>query len=52
MTVKLSRTYLERLLNGEFSLGCLSGYLSGDFNLWGGVNRNVISSVRHPNETS
>lgn len=38
-------TYLKSLLNGKLSLRSLSG----DFDLdLGGVNRNVISSFRHP----
>ena len=37
-------THLKRILNGELSLGSLSGGL----NLDGGVDLDLIRSVRHP----
>ncbi len=36
-------TYLKRILDRELALGCLNSNLS----LWGVVNLNIISSVRH-----
>jgi hypothetical protein len=40
--------HLKGLLNGELSLGSIGR----DLDFSGGVNRNVISSVRHPARNS